>query len=77
MIIIYIFFVEHFGHISMLFSISCYKRCTCVKEKKKKNKGCETRFSNSCRTHKEQWDTYVATHIENQFPRRQRNEIGC
>jgi len=38
MIIIYIFFVEHFGHISMLFSISCYKRCTCVKEKKKKTR---------------------------------------
>lgn len=34
MIIIYIFFVEHFRHISMRFSISCYKRCTCVKEEK-------------------------------------------
>lgn len=44
--------------------------------KKGKSKGCETRFSSSCRTHKEQWDTYVATHIENQFPRRQQNEIG-
>lgn len=78
MITIYTSFAEHLRDISMLFSISRYKRCICVKKrgKKKNNKGYETRFSSSCRTHKEQWDTYVATHIENQFPRRQRNEIG-
>lgn len=76
MIIIHTSFAEHFRYISMLFSISRYKRCICVKKRKKNNKGYETRFSSSCRTHKEQWDTYVATHIENQFPRRQRNEIG-
>lgn len=70
----------------------CAKKCTvahkvCMyihvsdergEKKRGKNKGCETRFSSSCRTHKEQWDTYLrlATHIENQFPRRQQNEIG-
>lgn len=61
----------------LCFLVSAVIKCVHVSKKgKKNNKGYETRFSSSCRTHKEQWDTYVATHIENQFPRRQRNEIG-